>query len=99
MFIQDLWVNKYSWDDPFDESTSARWKSIAEDMEGFTGSVPRFITVTGKVQYDLVVFSDASQRVYAAVAYLVCRPAKGKPFSNLIFSKAKLADMKKTTIP
>ncbi|PIO52841.1 hypothetical protein TELCIR_25846, partial [Teladorsagia circumcincta] len=68
-------------------------------MEGFTGSVPRFITVAGKVQYDLEVFSDASQRVYAAVAYLVCRPVKGKPFSNLIFSKAKLADMKKTTIP
>ncbi|KAK6033090.1 Pao retrotransposon peptidase [Ostertagia ostertagi] len=92
MFIQDLWVNKYSWDDPFDESTVAKWKSITEGKEGFVGNVPRFITVTGKV---LVVFSDASQSVYAAL----CRSAKGEPFSNVIFSKATLADMKKTAIP
>ncbi|KAK6025558.1 hypothetical protein OSTOST_08539, partial [Ostertagia ostertagi] len=41
----------------------------------------------------------SSQRVYAAVAYLVCRPLKKQPFSNLIFAKAKLAVMKKTSIP
>ncbi|KAK6030985.1 zinc knuckle [Ostertagia ostertagi] len=74
-------------------------QSHETDRIGFVGNVPRFIAATGEAKYDLVIFSDASQRVYAAVAYLVCRPVKGTPFSNLIFAKAKLAVMKKTSIP
>ncbi|KIH47507.1 Pao retrotransposon peptidase [Ancylostoma duodenale] len=99
IFIQDLWQKNYTWDEPLDGETLREWNIITREITRFTAQVPRFIGNTSKGSYDLVVFSDASQRIFAAVAYLVCRPKYGRTFSNLIFAKSKLAPLKKTTIP
>ncbi|VDP54864.1 unnamed protein product, partial [Heligmosomoides polygyrus] len=41
-----------------------------------------------------------SQRVYAAVAYLVCRPLNNsKPFSNIIYAKTRIETPEKSTVP
>ncbi|KAK5986001.1 hypothetical protein GCK32_005613 [Trichostrongylus colubriformis] len=99
MFIQDLWINKYDWDDSFDEATTTRYQAIIKDVKGFRKDIPRYINTTKNARYDLVLFYDASQRAYAAVAYLVCRPNRGQSFSSVIFSKSKLATAGKATIP
>lgn len=72
---------------------------IVNNITRFTKSVPRFIASKSKCKYELIVFSDASKRVYAAVAYLVCKPYGEKPFSNIIYAKAKVAALEKTTTP
>ncbi|KAK5984284.1 Integrase catalytic domain-containing protein [Trichostrongylus colubriformis] len=99
MFIQDLWINKHSWDENMDDNTCKKWKEIVQDMNGFTKNIPRFVGTSEGTKHNLVVFSDASQRVYAAVAYLVCKPNGKNPESNIIFSKTKLAVPKAATIP
>ncbi|KAK6016912.1 zinc knuckle [Ostertagia ostertagi] len=68
-------------------------------MNGFSKDIPRFIGKSKEAKYELIVFSDASQRVYAAVTYLVCRQNGENPVSNIIFSKTKLTIPKKATIP
>ncbi|VDP16081.1 unnamed protein product [Heligmosomoides polygyrus] len=98
-FVQDLWLKKTDWDTPLDKDTMAKWNEIIHGISGFVGTVPRYVASTSECRYDLVVFSDASKRVFAAAAYLVCRPLRGKPFSHLIYAKAKLAVPEKTTIP
>ncbi|VDP05813.1 unnamed protein product [Heligmosomoides polygyrus] len=89
VFIQDLWLTAHSWDDLSDQDLITMWNR----------QVPRFIGIIAQSTHDLVIFSDASQRVYSAVAYLVCRPNSGGAFSNLAFSKAKLASKGGMTIP
>ncbi|VDP39649.1 unnamed protein product [Heligmosomoides polygyrus] len=42
--------------------------------------------------------TNASERVFAAAAYLECRPLRGKPFSHLIYAKAGLAAPEKANI-
>ncbi|VDO94097.1 unnamed protein product [Heligmosomoides polygyrus] len=70
--------------------TTARWAEITQNFIGFTGTVPKYIANNSE---------DASKKVFAAAAYLVCRPPQQKPFSHLIYAKAKVAAPGKTTIP
>uniref|UniRef100_A0A183F5M6 DUF5641 domain-containing protein n=1 Tax=Heligmosomoides polygyrus TaxID=6339 RepID=A0A183F5M6_HELPZ len=78
---------------------TTRWKKIAENITGFNTDIPRFVASKSTCRYDLIVFSDSSRRVYAAVAYLVCRPLNNKPFSNIIYAKTRIATPEKSTVP
>ncbi|VDP59207.1 unnamed protein product [Heligmosomoides polygyrus] len=80
-----MWLKKTDWDTPLDKDTMAKWNDIIHGISGFVGTLPRYVASTSDCRYDLVVFSDASKRVFAAAAYLVCRPLRGKPFSHLIY--------------
>ncbi|VDO28562.1 unnamed protein product [Heligmosomoides polygyrus] len=72
---------------------------IAKNIAGFNTNIPRFIASKSTCRYDLIVISDASRRVYAAVAYLACRPLNSKPFSNIIYAKTRIATPEKSTVP
>ncbi|KIH69489.1 integrase core domain protein [Ancylostoma duodenale] len=99
IFIQDLWQIGLSWDDTLDESSVKKWASLVQELIHLVGKVPRFVGATPDTSNDLVIFSDASKRAYAAVAYLICKPSHSKPTSHLIMSKSKLAPLEATTVP
>ncbi|KAL6726667.1 hypothetical protein Aduo_008613 [Ancylostoma duodenale] len=99
ILVQDLWKTGNSWDDPLDEITLNRWSDLVQEIDHFVGNVPRFVGHATEPNYNLVVSSDATTKVYATVAYLVCSPLSGKPTSHIIMSKSKLASPDPTTIP
>ncbi|KAL6734937.1 hypothetical protein Aduo_005424 [Ancylostoma duodenale] len=100
LFNQQLWHNSYKWDDPLKERDCNEWKKLVQEISTFSGTVPRFIGHTSEATYDIVVFSDASNRVCAAVAYLICRPiGTAQPYSNILMSESKLAPSGKITTP
>ncbi|KAK5978128.1 hypothetical protein GCK32_022122 [Trichostrongylus colubriformis] len=55
---KDLWINKYDWDDSFDEATTTRYQAIVKDIKGFRKDIPRYINTIKNAKYDLVLFSS-----------------------------------------
>ena len=93
LLIQTLWQNKVGWDDviPHDIALECG-KSLKEFHKLNELFFPRFVL---KNPCSLVVYTDASQKAYGAVAYSYCSNE-----SHLICSKARVAPCNKTlTIP
>ena len=101
IFLQDLWSQKISWDRHLSEQDKRQWYIIKEDLkELYHCQFPRYIGLDQKrmVEYQILVFCDASKYAYGAAVYLRqenevnCRV-------DLIFSKARLVPNKKIPIP
>lgn len=92
-FIQDLWRDKYDWDDNLPAVKKERWQEIAINISHCTNlSIPRQVTQGKDVALHL--FSDASTTAYGAAAYFVSQGS-----SKLIMAKAKVAPLKTITLP
>jgi len=107
IFIQDLWLKQYAWDEKLPPDLQKRWNEIHHDLlQMQTVCLKRYV---GDVKEDtcksfsLHVFVDASERLSAAAAYLrtVVQKPNGEEYvtSHLLQSKAKLAPTKRTAIP
>ncbi|XP_070552477.1 uncharacterized protein [Ptychodera flava] len=102
LFLQSLWKAELNWDGRLDKESLSRWKYIAEQLQLIPShSFPRFIGTgkeTTQVKYQLMCFSDTSTRAYSTAVYL--RHLKGESCQvNLLFSKTRLAPMKKISAP
>ena len=64
----------------------------------FTYSISSNLRETNPKESHLRVFSDASEKAYAAV-YLVCNYHSGPPTSSLIAAKSRVSPIKAATIP
>nr|VZI26837.1 unnamed protein product [Spirometra erinaceieuropaei] len=101
--LQNLCKRKVGWDEEIcgEEWTLWRkWLNTMPNLEHF--SVPRCIRPEeAKQNYDfqLHVFSDASETAYGAVAYMVVGGKSETTLSRLIFSKARIAPIRATSIP
>ncbi|KAL6735613.1 hypothetical protein Aduo_006035 [Ancylostoma duodenale] len=99
-FLQDLWQKNYDWDTPLSEEDENNWKQIVKEIYPYTSCLPRCITLcTDDTRYELLVFSDASQRLYAAAAYLLCKSPKDEYKCNILMAKSRLAPIEGVTIP
>uniref|UniRef100_A0A0N4X8N9 RNase H domain-containing protein n=1 Tax=Haemonchus placei TaxID=6290 RepID=A0A0N4X8N9_HAEPC len=100
IFVQDLWAKQLAWDDPLDASDRQRWSELREELKSPLPTIPRLV-VSRKATSDsseLCVFGDASKRVYACCAYLLCR-SQSASSSRLVMAKSHLNDFKPITIP
>lgn len=103
LFLQDLWKLKTSWDSSLDDCNRQRLDEIIHDLAGFdTLAVPRWLgTVrqsdTSRI-VEIHVFTDASSRAYAAVAYLRLVNS-AKTTVTLLTARARLASPNGETIP
>ena len=97
ILLSKLWEQKKSpdhWDVPVSEEHEATWTKLASDIEGLSAlSFPRE-SFSSDSEMDLVLFCDASTSAYGYVAYAV---QGGK--SNLVLAKAKVAPLKKRSLP
>uniref|UniRef100_A0A7I5E995 DUF1758 domain-containing protein n=1 Tax=Haemonchus contortus TaxID=6289 RepID=A0A7I5E995_HAECO len=100
VFIQDLWIQQMGWDEPLDKTQLDRWEQLLADLKHPLPLIPRLVTpVTSKPSnLELCVFGDASKRLYACCAYLVCRTTT-ITYSNLVMAKSHLNNPKPVTIP
>lgn len=104
VFQQELWKQKFDWDQPFDEKMEKQWKTLTTDIFSFKKSLTRFIC-PGFNSLDktdcsssLAIFSDASALAVATVAYHL-NNTNSFTSSNLLMAKTKVAPIKPVTIP
>ncbi|KAK5970151.1 Pao retrotransposon peptidase [Trichostrongylus colubriformis] len=75
IFIQDLWTKQLAWDDQLDDIDKQRWLDLIEEIKHPLPAIPRLVIPksSGSTKVELCVFGDASKRLYACCAYLLCR--------------------------
>ncbi|XP_065197167.1 uncharacterized protein LOC135828673 [Sycon ciliatum] len=102
LILQEVWRLNLDWDDPLPNSIHDAWSTVATEMDvASTFTVPRYCSLPSAETHSLHIFCDASQSAYAAAAYLKTS-AEGRDVSHLIFSKSKVAPIKRPetlTIP
>lgn len=102
LFLQTLWNKNMSWDEHLSVQDKTQWDEINKDLAELSNCCfPRYIGLNqaGKIEYQLLVFCDASKNAYAAAVYLR-QEINGKGCKvDLIFSKTRLVPNKQITIP
>ena len=100
--LQEITVLKLGWDTPLPEHIIQQWKYWVNQLEA-TGTIriPRcyFSDQANVISYDLQGFCDASTKAMCALIYLICTYDSGDCKSTLLTSKAKVAPLKKLSIP
>ena len=105
MLIQDLAREKSGWDEPLSDEHLVRWQEWLEEV-----SLSRNIRIerclltaefgSGSIVHmELHHFSDASVAAYGAATYLRLVNSQGVIRCNLVYSRSRVAPMKKITIP
>ena len=101
--LQELCRMKLRWDDPIPEPERQQWEDWLNDLPEMSSmSINRCIKPHdfGPVKdYQLHHFSDASEKAYGAVSYLMMVNAEGTVCCSLQMAKSRLAPLKKVTIP
>ena len=99
--LQDLWRNKYGWDDDIDASLTKRWLDWTEDLKNIVSfSIPRCFILSNQVEKkELHFFSDASEIAFGAVAYMRVIYERGEVKCRLVMSKSRISPIKPLTMP
>ena len=91
MFLQDLWKEGLSWDQPLPQKLLDRWDKVIQKLNTLsTLKIPRFIGSANDSNTKLLIFCDASQTSYAVADYLHVQDNNSVKV-NLVFSKSRLA--------
>lgn len=101
LLLQQIWTKRLDWDDSVSMEDLSIWNSVRMDLENIHNfSITRCISIPNieTKKTSLVCFSDASNKAYASVIFVVQSDGIVKT-SELIFSKSRLAPIKKLTIP
>ena len=103
VFLHSLWCKHLDWDDSIENEDLKQWSTIRLDSSSLSDlQVNRCIAMNGNgsdIKYHLICFCDASKDAYAAGVYLLQTSREQVSKSDLIFSKTRLAPIKKMTIP
>lgn len=98
--IQKLWVLGVSWDQtPPDEIVRA-WNTHRTQLSQLSQlRIPRKLTRQNVQSYELHGFADSSETAYGAVIYLRVTDADGQIYVFLVCSKARVAPLKRISLP
>ncbi|XP_044760205.1 uncharacterized protein LOC123317665 [Coccinella septempunctata] len=100
MLLQELWLQKLSWDEPLSPQLTETWCNIREDLKSLINvRAPRWVGTQENATIELQGFSDASQLAMAAVLYLIVRSPSTGSKVTLLCSKTKVTPLKRLTIP
>ncbi|XP_011173291.1 uncharacterized protein LOC105205590 [Solenopsis invicta] len=98
--IQTTWLQGLGWDDPLADADATAWRAFQSELHLLQRiRVPRWLRCSfDHVQLELHGFADASERAYAAVAYLCVRSAE-ESSSSIIMAKTRVAPLKQVSLP
>ena len=102
LFLQTLWNKRLQWDDVICSEDLAVWLTISSDLSKLPEcSIKRNIALIPRKQavIYIVCFCDASACAYATTVYLHQSINDSESKADIIFSKTRLAPLKKMTIP
>ena len=98
ILLQEVWLSKFTWDEPLPETIKERWTAILADLTEIPNILmPRLhfpLSQTGTLIDNIFVFADASTKAYGAIVYLNC----GDHIS-FAMSKNRVAPTKPITLP
>uniref|UniRef100_A0A7E4ZZU5 Integrase catalytic domain-containing protein n=1 Tax=Panagrellus redivivus TaxID=6233 RepID=A0A7E4ZZU5_PANRE len=100
MLIQQLWIEKKSWNHLFDQKMQESVDALWIERAGTGISFPRkLFTFKPQSTYELQLFADSSGKAYGMAAYILQRNSS-QIDTALIFAKSRLAPLKPVlTIP
>lgn len=94
-FMQLLWKNCYEWDQPISNELSTLWGMFSSQLPLLSSiKINRHIPIEQCTEAQLVGFSDASLKGYAAVVYIRLVNASKNITVHLLTSKSKVAPVK-----
>jgi len=94
LFIQNLWRNEISWDEPLSDEQCTEWNSIMSDVKSVINLYNPERRLFAVDNPTLHVFADSSTKCYGAVAYFV-----SEKIVDFVMAKSKLAPIKAPTLP
>ena len=100
LFMQELWRDKIEWDEEVNKSLKKRFGNwiIRISVIAPTIAVPRSLNLEEDQDVQLHIFCDASEKAFAAVAYV--RIEIDETVScHILLSKSRVAPLKKLTLP
>lgn len=100
LILQHLWSLGLKWDDTPPEDVVVKWKQFKAELQIFSNfSIPRHIDIANVQSCQVIGFSDASEKAYAAVVYFRILYENNSPNSFLVCAKSKVAPLKRITLP
>ena len=100
--FQDLWRQGTGWDEEIPEAIAEQVQLWLDGLSSLRSwCIPRCYFEGPWANLDaleLHAFSDASEKAYGACVYLVSK-AQSKTVASLVISKAKVAPLKRVTLP
>ncbi|XP_043484716.1 uncharacterized protein LOC122512747 [Leptopilina heterotoma] len=102
ILLQDVWRSGIGWDDNLKDREFTVWTKWILDLNGIKQHhIPRAYSTAKSVERssELHIFSDASDKAYAAVGYLRTRDGINNVTISFVAGKAKVAPLKPVSIP
>lgn len=103
LLLQTLWSKRLDWDDAISVEDVKEWLSIRSDLSNLPEyEIKRCITMNNNdsdVRNYLLCFCDASTYAFATVVYLLQQNNESESKANFLFSKTRLAPLKKMSVP
>ena len=100
LLLQRLWEMKVSWDDLLTTEVQQEWNQISQSLQKISEqSLPRLVGVGPGATNQLMVFTDASAKAYAAIVYLRSMTTDGNVTCNLVFCKNSTGTDQKSVRP
>lgn len=97
---QEIWRSGIGWDDTIPESVLSKWHAYRKSVESLDQiKIPRWLSLAPNFKIQMHIFTDASEQAMGAAIYLRCVDANHQISVALITSKAKVAPVKRVTIP
>ena len=101
MLLRIIFHDKTSWDTVTEKKLRNLWLKLLNDLKGlFKLIVPRYLfhsVQENVLRMKLHTFCDSSMKAYAALCYI--RVNKNDIFVDLLCGKAKVAPLKKISLP
>ncbi|XP_029171235.1 uncharacterized protein LOC114940669 [Nylanderia fulva] len=100
IFLQDLWLAGYGWDDPLPPELTEAWGLFRASLPGLAAlQIPRWLQVSPEDKVELHGFSDASERAYAAAVYVRVTKQDRRVEVTLLTARTKVAPIKTQSVP
>lgn len=100
LFIQELWQQKFDWDQDIPNYLKERWLQFVSELEILNQiSIKRHVLLPHAVTIELYGFSDSSEKAYGACVYLCSIDKNGDKVIRLLTAKSKVAPLKQQTLP
>ncbi|GFY69651.1 uncharacterized protein TNIN_18601 [Trichonephila inaurata madagascariensis] len=101
---KEIWEGGFDWDEELGKNLRIKWEKWGKEVHSLVDlSIPRYYFKADESseefnEYQIVIFCDASERAYGAIAYI--RYKTNSDFHvNFVSSKARIAPLKKLSLP
>ena len=100
ILMQQTWVRGLQWDERLPDDIATLWNRLKADLSALRElQIPRAIVTTRIKNVQIHVFSDASEKAFAAVIYSRVTDTLGNSSVKIISSKTKVSPVKTVSLP